>query len=119
MCNVNFGITADILLMPWALTFGIDSFTHMWIFKIFKKGVFDPTTGSPTITLFQLHSNCHTRHDPQKIAHFLRKEIHAPPFLTGAVKSSVLLQEGIKFGSLDFKKIQLFERDGRCVQSLI
>ena len=79
----------------------------------------NPTTGSPTITLFQLHSNCHTRHDPQKITHFLEKENHAPPFLAGALKLTALLQRGIKFGSLDFKKIQLFERDGRCVQSLI
>lgn len=31
-----------------------------------KRDIINPTAGSPTITLFQLHSNYHTRRDPRK-----------------------------------------------------
>jgi len=33
----------------------------------------NPTTGSPTITLFQLHSNCRTSLDPQTIVDLDKK----------------------------------------------
>ena len=54
-----------------------------------------PTTGSPTITLFQLHPNRH------------------PVFRQIRLNLTKLTRRGFIF-----KPRQLFEYDGRCVQSL-
>ena len=62
----------------------------------------NPTTGSPTITLFQLRSNY------RFIFNFLPRELFNSPqmrVLTTKRTDSVQLK-------------RLFERDGRCVQSL-
>ena len=79
----------------------------------------NPTAGSPTITLFQLHSNCHTRLESQTfntLAAFVKFQ------LTYARLNSNKLKKFLTYvykSQSNFRKIQLFERDGRCVQSLI
>ncbi len=68
----------------------------------------NPTTGSPTITLFQLRSNYHTGLEEQVKVYLVRYEPKAYP-----------LWNKPKRHRLDFGTVRLFERDGRCVQSLI
>ena len=71
----------------------------------------NPTTGSPTITLFQLRSNYHTGLDPQS-KHSLDNKYPTSNVTKGRFVAYY-------FKLLNFQTMQLFERDGRCVQSLI
>jgi hypothetical protein len=110
--------------MQWFLEFFVTISAiiqkHLYALEKYYKTEFKflitstPTTGSPTITLFQLHSNYHTGLNPQKT-----KVLKIVNF---NLKFQIFFVFFFKLCSgklLDFQTIQFFERDGRCVQSLI
>ena len=88
-----------------------------------------PTTGSPTITLFQLRSNYHTIFNSQINQTFIgiynceRMLLLSTRFNKQLTLSKKLVATNMltkftleKRGSVQLAR--LFERDGRCVQSL-
>jgi len=79
----------------------------------------NPTAGSPTITLFQLRSNCHIGLESQIIVILNVCFLINIRSLFKKKKILKIMKLYIYNNQSNFQTIQLFERDGRCVQSLI